>query len=313
MSQRYVTGAIIFLAVLASFLAREITVFLFDIFLLTLIILAVYEFSKLLTKMSFYNSMTVGIAYPVLAYALLIISIYLKFSVMLSIFLQIGLIFLVFIATFLYLLLSQKKSVNEIKTRNLKISIARFAFNKSCSTLLTIVYPTFPLLLLVVLNHLGSTKLAPEGVEKKVVGLIALVIAFLIPMITDTFAMITGSLIGGKKLAPKISPNKTISGAIGGLVFACLVMVSLFILFDASESVGKIFDAMSIKLWHILIVSIVGSVFCQIGDLFESYIKRKAEVKDSGSLFPGHGGVLDRFDSHIFNALVVFAFFMILL
>ena len=106
---------------------------------------------------------------------------------------------------------------------------------------------------------------------------------------SDIGGYITGRTIGGKKLT-KISPNKTISGSIGSFCFSILPLL-LFYNFDQSKYLYS-FDN------FILCMQI--SLVCQLGDLYISYIKRKAKVKDSGKILPGHGGVLDRIDGIIF-------------
>ncbi|RDU38579.1 phosphatidate cytidylyltransferase [Neobacillus piezotolerans] len=106
---------------------------------------------------------------------------------------------------------------------------------------------------------------------------------------TDSGAYFIGRAMGKRKLWPEISPNKTVEGAIGGVVCALLVAAA-FLLF------GNI-DAAPIKL---LVITALLSVFGQLGDLAESAFKRKYNVKDSGKILPGHGGILDRFDSLLF-------------
>lgn len=107
--------------------------------------------------------------------------------------------------------------------------------------------------------------------------------------ITDSGAYFVGRKYGKTKLYEAISPNKTIEGAVGGTILA---VVFGFIFYCVTEEIGS--------LSEVLIISLVVSIFGQIGDLIESGIKRHFGVKDSGSLLPGHGGVLDRFDSIIF-------------
>jgi len=103
--------------------------------------------------------------------------------------------------------------------------------------------------------------------------------------ISDTGAFCVGSLIGKHKLIPKISPKKTIEGLLGGIVFTLLSSIAVY------HWVGVFSQT------HWLIISLVTVIFATFGDLVESMVKRNAGVKDSGKMLPGHGGVLDRFDS----------------
>jgi phosphatidate cytidylyltransferase len=123
----------------------------------------------------------------------------------------------------------------------------------------------------------------------------------------DIFAMIFGKNIGGRKLAPITSPNKTISGFIGGIVSAVVIVYLLqFLPFyqlpDFYESQSKI----SVLLCFSLI-----AIISQYSDLFVSLFKRKFNLKDSGNIIPGHGGVLDRFDSFLLTAPIIALWSMI--
>ena len=113
---------------------------------------------------------------------------------------------------------------------------------------------------------------------------------FLITILTDTFALFIGKSFGKHKLAPLISPNKTIEGAVGGSVVAT-ILASLFYIF-----VVKDYSSIIIVIVLTFVLSLVG----QLGDLIKSSIKRHAGIKDFSNLIPGHGGILDRLDSIIF-------------
>ncbi len=119
-------------------------------------------------------------------------------------------------------------------------------------------------------------------------GLTWTFLTFFLIWATDVFAYLIGKGIGKHPLAPKVSPHKTVEGAIGGLCGSILV--------------GLVFWYWSgaVSLPDILILSLIAGLVGQIGDLFESSLKRSAGIKDSGSLIPGHGGILDRCDSLIF-------------
>ena len=108
---------------------------------------------------------------------------------------------------------------------------------------------------------------------------------------TDTFAYFAGRSIGGPKLAPRLSPNKTWAGLIGGMVGAALVGAITAIWFSLGSAFGLAF------------VSALIAVIAQAGDIFESALKRRAGVKDSGKVIPGHGGILDRVDGLVAAAV----------
>jgi phosphatidate cytidylyltransferase len=130
---------------------------------------------------------------------------------------------------------------------------------------------------------------------------------FILIWTNDTFAYIVGKSIGKRKLFERVSPKKTIEGFVGGMVFAVLAsyLISRFY-FDPKEYYLK----KSILIW--ITIALIVSVFGTIGDLIESKFKRIAGVKDSGAIMPGHGGVLDRLDSVIFVAPIIFLFYQIL-
>lgn len=123
--------------------------------------------------------------------------------------------------------------------------------------------------------------------------------AFILVWVNDSFAYLVGKNIGKQKLFEKISPNKTIEGFLGGLFFSCV----------ASYFIATFTETLDSTIW--LILSIIISVFGTIGDLIESKFKRQANVKDSGVIMPGHGGLLDRLDSIIFAAPFIYLFLKI--
>ncbi len=120
-------------------------------------------------------------------------------------------------------------------------------------------------------------------------GVYWIFLVFLIPWLSDTAAYFVGKSFGKNRLSEAISPGKTREGAFGGLAAATLgVLVYQFLIFK------------EITVLDAILLGVIGSCLSQAGDLFESFIKRSLAVKDSGVLIPGHGGVLDRFDSVLF-------------
>ncbi|MFV0566737.1 MAG: phosphatidate cytidylyltransferase [Flavobacteriaceae bacterium] len=124
--------------------------------------------------------------------------------------------------------------------------------------------------------------------------------AFILIWVNDSFAYLVGKTFGKQKLFEKISPKKTVEGFLGGLFFSCV----------ASYFIATFTQTLSFSNW--LMLSVLISVFGTLGDLIESKFKRQANVKDSGNIMPGHGGLLDRLDSIIFAAPFIYLFLRIL-
>ena len=134
-------------------------------------------------------------------------------------------------------------------------------------------------------------------------GSVALVVLpLVVTWVCDTCAMAAGTLVGGPKLAPVLSPRKTWAGAVGGLVGGLVAALAYGPL---------VLDRVALRLepWQLVTVGLVVAVAAQVGDVAESLFKREVGVKDSSSLIPGHGGVLDRLDSVYFVAPVAAALF----
>ena len=128
---------------------------------------------------------------------------------------------------------------------------------------------------------------------------------------TDVGAFVIGSLFGKKKLCPTISPNKTVGGFIGGLVCAVILSSAWYFFFKYclyKTSILGIGDLnIALEILIVIIVSTVVSLFAQLGDLIASKIKRECGIKDYSNLMPGHGGIMDRFDSLILAGSIFFA------
>lgn len=126
-------------------------------------------------------------------------------------------------------------------------------------------------------------------------GFFYLLFAVLSGCVTDIFAYLTGKSLGRHKLCPVISPNKTVEGSIGGIVGTVAVLLSLGFTLEKA-------NVMQVNLSALTIYALLSSIIGQFGDLSMSAVKRCLGVKDYGNLFPGHGGILDRFDSLLFIA-----------
>ena len=314
MKQRIITAAGLIALLVLLFLKKQNAQILFDICIVAISVVAGYEMSELLKKIGYFNNKWCILGYPVLSYILYRICFAKHISLIIVLIMQVALIVVICAGLTLYHILRKKMTDNEIKTRKLRYSIEQFSLFKGIQTLFGILYPCFIIMLLIIVNNLHLLKytLTKFSGYEYAISLFLLIYTFAIPVFVDTFAMFTGSIFKGKKLCERISPNKTISGAVGGLVWGTLGSVLVFAIFNAIDAYNMIFLTLGFAWWQFLILGIISSILCQIGDIFESFLKRKANVKDSGDILPGHGGVLDRIDSHIANIAIVFIFILLI-
>ena len=167
---------------------------------------------------------------------------------------------------------------------------AKYSLESLALSLFASLYPSALLIPLMMMNTLGD------------ISTFALILTFVISPCADVFAYLVGRTLKGAKLCPEISPNKTVSGAIGGLIggIAGSIVVYLFTKnsFTYTLNVNPFIFFAGLGL--------VAALLTEIGDLVESFVKRSFNVKDSGKIFPGHGGVLDRFDGLIFASVLIY-------
>tara|TARA_B100000795_G_scaffold270069_1_gene262465 strand:+ start:5065 stop:5892 length:828 start_codon:yes stop_codon:yes gene_type:complete len=164
-------------------------------------------------------------------------------------------------------------------------------FSNIVHTLLPSIYVAIPFGLLLLSNHLFPVKGNLN---------IFIVIFYFSLWGNDTGAYFTGSAIGKHKLFERISPNKTWEGSFGGALFAIAVAI-----------VGGVYFAEETPIWQWAGIGLIISIFGSMGDLVESLFKRSMNVKDSGKILPGHGGILDRFDGLLIASPFVFSFLII--
>jgi len=160
------------------------------------------------------------------------------------------------------------------------------------TTFLGVIYVAFLAGHMVLLRELPLVAGLPYGLGSSFVFL-----AFITTWASDTGAYFVGTLIGRTPLIPRVSAKKTWEGAIGGALFAV-----------GGALLARQLLAGYLELWHAVVIGVLASVVGLLGDLVESMIKRDAEIKDASESIPGHGGVLDRFDSLLFTAPLIYYF-----
>jgi len=324
MKKRVLTSIIMVLVVALAFVFKMLVPmgdYFFDALILLVACFAGYEMSKLLKDMGKANYKYLACLFPIILFVNHLLGWLYDSQIGLgwTIMIDVCLVVLTAAGAFLFGLANVKQFQKEIRIKKLEnVTPVKLAFERAINTSMAFIYPALLLMLMTTINHfadLTSTFAGITNVEyAKYFSCAGLVLMFVIPASTDTFAFLMGGLIGGKKLCEKISPNKTIAGAVGGLVWCVVLSICAYLILNAIPVVNVAFVALNFQLWHVVIISLLGSVVAQSGDIFESFLKRKAGVKDSGKILPGHGGILDRFDSHIFVApLLLIALSIILL
>lgn len=167
-------------------------------------------------------------------------------------------------------------------------------------------YPTGLLCFLLLINHLADWRLS----------CFAVFFTFTVSPCSDSFAYLFGKYLRGKfpkKMSPVISPNKTVVGCIGGLFGGAFFGVVAYFIYHFIHPDFLILSSLWLDILFCVLLGLAGSLVSEVGDLLESAIKRKVGLKDSGKILPGHGGILDRIDSTIVMAILMFAAFGITL
>lgn len=188
------------------------------------------------------------------------------------------------------------------------------------STIFVMLYPSAIFMFSVGINYFMRADMGINFSAALPYRSAGILLLFLVPALTDIFAYQIGSAIKGKKLCPTISPNKTISGAVGGL-FGGMIGggVVLLLTFLAVRFKINLFglqmltDTWATTIVNFVMLGLFGSVFDQIGDLIASFVKRRAGIKDYSNLLPGHGGVLDRVDGFMFCGVFFYLYFSVML
>lgn len=166
----------------------------------------------------------------------------------------------------------------------------KIKFSDVCTAFFSLIYAVL------LLYHIGFIRSMQNGVA-------LLFIPFLGAWMPDTFAYFSGTLFGKHKLIPSVSPKKTVEGAIGAVIGCIISFVVYGLIVD--YAVG-----LSVNYLTLIILAVLCAIVAQLGDLSASVIKREFGVKDFGNLIPGHGGIIDRIDSLIFVAPLVYYFLL---
>ncbi|HAA24830.1 MAG TPA: phosphatidate cytidylyltransferase [Ruminiclostridium sp.] len=269
------------LAIIALIFIMMQPPFVMGITVFAVSLIALYEFYQSVRKMEFYPVRIVGF-FSCIMFLLYIISysyesdlIETALGVLSRAIFQRNIVFLIIYIVVFYLMMQ------------LIFNKRNFTLDDIAVTLLGIIYVPF------LLSFVFLVRCMDNGFE-------LVWIIFVGTFSTDIFAYFTGKLFGKKKLLPEVSPNKTVAGAIGGVVgsIVCTTAFGYFYVY--------LYAGIKIPAYHYILIGLLCGVIAQIGDWAASAIKRRVGIKDFGNIMPGHGGLLDRIDSLLFVAPAIY-------
>lgn len=307
MKKRFLTSIFILLITALFIGTRVYTPYAFDVFVGLLAIMGCIEVTRALERKRFFTNIIFVGSFPAVMYIAMTIGILNKRDWLHFVLYFIVVILGLFLINFLYSLIFKYITKKEKDKYGVFESDVKYSFKKSMNSAFVMIYPALLFTCLFAMNHFFEFAFVNNlGMsDTDIIVIFFIVFTFAVTMLTDTFALLVGSSIGGPKLCPIISPNKTISGAIGGFVFGAIGGLLVYYLFSLNTIFSSAIHLFGFSWWKFLILAGVTSIVGQIGDLIASALKRSARVKDYGTIFPGHGGVMDRVDGLIFNSLVV--------
>ncbi len=281
MSKKIIPALIALVVAIAWLACAFVNIPIFALAVSAMAVIGVYEIEK---SLGVKNKLFMGLT---LAFSA-IMPIYANYKDMLAFKLPVAAILVVYIIAILIIMVVKHDNMEFKSTASGTLMSICLGYGFSCVIYLRDVY------------KLDENMFA----GKQSYGMYFLLFAFFCSWMTDTMAFFAGSFFGKHKMCPKISPNKTIEGAIGGVLcnaLLCMVMLAIFRHFFLLE-VGYIFT---------FVIAVILSVVSIFGDLAASVIKRQNGIKDFGNLLPGHGGVMDRGDSMLFTLPTAYMVFLL--
>lgn len=314
--QRILSAVFIIVGLLAFFALRLwVNAYAFDLLIGLLMIISAYEVDNLLHKMG-RPTYFVGFGlYPLFAFLSVLVCLTAGLNLMWYVIINLALIVLLGILM-AFLPLMFIKTVNKNRVADgCKYGPVKYSITKSLNTCFACIWPVFLFSFAFAINHFNSFELIvneallsyPDvnGVD---IGIIGLVLLFVTTMLADTFAMLTGRIIKTAKInIKKLGPGKSWSGLVGGICGGVVGALIVFLILSIPTNYAALFQLVGINAGHFALFGLLCGVCNMLGDIFASYFKRRAVVKDFSNLIPGHGGVMDRINGLVVNSFCVFA------
>lgn len=299
MKKRAISSIFIMLAIILAVASKFLVAEIFDIFIAVIGIVGALEMCNMLEKREMKVSRFLSSMFIVVLYLSIILAINIKAEIYSALLYMLDAFIIYTAVIFVYELIIAKENR------------AGQALSVTFNSLKVMIYPSLLLSIFFIINHMEA--FTSVAVDVPYLSLILIIFIWGIALLSDTFAYLVGSTLRGPKLCPKISPNKSWSGAIGGVIGGILMGVITYLLIRNIDCMNIVLTGTKLNLAWLMILGGLGSAVSQVGDIFESLLKRKAGVKDSGNFMPGHGGMLDRVDALMFALVFVGGILMFLI
>lgn len=307
MKTRLVTSLYIVIALIALFVSKIFTPYAFDILFGLLAVIGAVEIARVLERLGKNSHMSLVSLYPALAYVALYYGFETRQTWEYYLLMFLGVFVVFFIVSLTLTLALKSKTEEEINKLKTTSTTFKYAIDKAFNTSFILIYPTLLFSALFFLNHLNELPFinSDSDFNNPIISFFFLATTIIITTFSDSLAMLVGKYVKGPRPFPIISPNKTVSGYVGGLIGGVAGALLIYYVFSFSHEFTLLFNSFA-SIWFVVFLGVFATIACQAGDLLASYLKRKARVKDFGTIFPGHGGVMDRVDGLIFTSLFVF-------
>lgn len=314
MKQRLITGFFFVLGIVLLIASRLLSPIIFDLGIGVFAVIGAVEVARVFERGKRYLNIVMASIYPAILYLGVCIALSKGWNWLGYLGWYAGslIVYYLLVVAVSYMLIN--KTREELRTKKIETTIHKYIIIKSLNTIGVCLYPTILFSMFFLINHLESFAIVSSNslLLESNIDFMLLIAIFAVQILTDSLAMVVGSTFKGPKLCPIVSPKKTISGAIGGVIGGVIGSMVVFGFFFLNGPFKAMYVGLNLNVWYFLFFGFVGAVLCQCGDIFASYLKRKARVKDYGTFFPGHGGVMDRVDGLIWVATFALIFLFIL-